>query len=170
VFKINNKTLKQKFELKRASLEREIGSSPEIWEAFHGSPFAEEIAKEGFKASLSFDYLRFGAGIYMAPNSSKANHYTFCTNYEQSLGCHTHDDEACKLCTRRILMCKCIMGKEYTMKKPANKIPNGYDSMVANPAGNPELMEFLQYPEYVIRDTDQVRVPHFFLYFLLSMA
>jgi Poly(ADP-ribose) polymerase catalytic domain len=154
--KITNNTLKTRFEQKKGALESEMRASPEIWEAFHGSPDAKQIANNGFDVGFSRGTNMFGRGIYFAPQSSKANQYTFGKGKGRINGCPEHGDKACTRCTRRILMCLCIMGKQFKPSAPLKDIPGGYHSVVADPKDNPLLARHLKYPEYAILHGHQV--------------
>jgi len=131
-----------------------IGGKTEIWEAFHGSPSAEKIAEEGFDVSFSGKFNMFGRGIYVAPQSSKANQYTFGANQ----GCKKHGDKACRRCTRQMLICLCIMGKQFDPDAPTRNVPQGFHSVVADPTKNSKIREqhYLRYPEFVLLHGHQV--------------
>jgi len=144
--------VEQRFNAKKMRIEQELGGKSEIWEAFHGSPFALEIANEGFKVSFSSSRNMFGKGVYFAPHSSKSNQYSWGANG----GCPTHRDKACTVCTRKMLICECIMGKKFNPSQPNQEAPPGYHSIVADPSENKSLQPYLKYPEYLIRDGDQV--------------
>jgi hypothetical protein len=124
----------------------------EIWETFHGTPFAMSVAREGFNVSRSSNGNMFGKGVYFAPHSSKSNQYAWGVNG----GCPSHNDKACTECTRTMLICMCVMGRQFKPNKPKDEPPLGYHSIVADPFSNPNIAQTLKYPEYVIKDGDQV--------------
>jgi hypothetical protein len=144
--------LKAKFSRKRKEIRNSTGKKPAIWYAFHGSPSAEKIAEEGFDVSYSKGTNMFGKGIYFAPNSSKANQYSFGKNQ----GCTAHEDKACTICERQMLLCCFIMGKKYKPDGPTENIPNGYHSVVADPGKNELLRQHLRHLEVSVLHGDQV--------------
>jgi hypothetical protein len=80
--KIKNNTLKTQFDQKRAALESAMGSSPEIWEAFLGSPDAKQIASDEFDVGFSKGTNMFGRGIYFAIHPSRnVQQLVFCNFY-----------------------------------------------------------------------------------------
>ncbi|XP_059481061.1 poly [ADP-ribose] polymerase tankyrase-1-like [Neocloeon triangulifer] len=152
VYKIVNPSVFGRFNLMLGEIERDLNGSSEIIEAFHGSPDATKIAREGFDVSFSKGSIMFGKGIYVAPQSSKANQYCF----GRSRGCPTHRDIACKVCTRQMLICLCVMGRKYKPSQPTQNIPTGFHSVAADPNENTELARHLRYPEYCILNGDQI--------------
>ncbi|XP_059482710.1 poly [ADP-ribose] polymerase tankyrase-1-like [Neocloeon triangulifer] len=167
VYRIVNTSVKERFEQKKTSIEQEIGGPSDVLEAFHGSPDAEKIAREGFDVSYSKGTSMFGKGLYFAPQSSKANQYCFGKSQGMNQGCSTHKDKSCKICVRRMLICLCVMGRKYKPSQPTQNIPPGFHSVVADPKDSSQLAAHLKYPEYCILHGDQV-LPYMLVEFTLS--
>jgi len=148
IYKVNNSELKAQFERKKQLIEMEIGDESEVWEAFHGSPRAEEIAYNGFDINYSHRANRFGHGVYFAPESSKANSYAYGVNK----GCPIHQSKGCTSCPRTMLICSVIMGRIYSPQSLHTSIPSSYHSIHAKP----EKVHGLNYDEIAVLDEEQV--------------
>ncbi|XP_065331567.1 poly [ADP-ribose] polymerase tankyrase-like [Cloeon dipterum] len=147
----NSAANNRRFEAKRTEIERAYSGS-QVWETFHGSPQCDKIVAEGFDVRCSKPSSMFGRGIYVAPHSSKANQYAFGKNK----GCSSHNNTACTICVRKMLVCYCIMGRQFHPNAPTKDIPSGYNSVVADPDTNPQIRQHLKFPEYCILRGEQV--------------
>ncbi|XP_059470411.1 poly [ADP-ribose] polymerase tankyrase-like isoform X2 [Neocloeon triangulifer] len=114
---------------------------------FHGTPYAREIAVEGFDQGLAKAKGMFGKGVYFAEHSSKSNNYAFGA----FKGCPKHNNKKCEICIRRILICKVALGRIYRTKRTVKYLPEGYHSVKAIPDTG-----FLLRPEYIIYNDEQV--------------
>ncbi|CAB3362669.1 Hypothetical predicted protein [Cloeon dipterum] len=159
VYKIYNPELTKRIE----KTKEELKQLTWIWSAkktnnkrilFHGSPHAKKIAEKGFDVNASSSGNMFGKGIYLTSLSSKANQYVW-----QRKGCPKHKREDCNLCIRTMLICRCVMGKEFRTVTPTTAVPAKYHSIVAIPTCNDSSLKF---PEFVFLNENQVE-PLFYI-------
>jgi Poly(ADP-ribose) polymerase catalytic domain len=126
----------------------EMGRDTDVFEVFHGTPYARQIVNDGFNRDLCHSKNRFGRGFYFSPQSSKANCYAYGVNK----GCPAHNDKACTRCTRQMLICRIAMGEIYSAQQ-FGAPPPGYNSIVAEPVD----IHHLYYPEIAVFHPDQVK-------------
>ncbi|XP_065352995.1 poly [ADP-ribose] polymerase tankyrase-like [Cloeon dipterum] len=150
IYKINNPELTKIVEKKKSDLNWSTWWRTDERILFHGSPHAKEIAEKGFNVGVCSPHSMFGKGIYLTSLSSKANQYAWGNNR----GCPTHKNRACCLCTRTMLICRCVMGKELRTVAPTSMVPPGYHSVVAVPTCADDT--YLKFPEFVFLDGSQV--------------
>ncbi|CAB3362673.1 Hypothetical predicted protein [Cloeon dipterum] len=164
VYKINNPELTKIVEKKKSDLNWSTWWRTDERILFHGSPHAKEIAETGFNVGFCSPHSMFGKGIYFTSLSSKANQYAWGNNR----GCPTHKSRACCLCTRTMLICRCVMGKELRTVTPTTMVPPGYHSVVAVPTCADDSL-FLKFPEFVVLDGSQVEPMFYIEYKILYM-
>lgn len=124
---------------------------------FHGCPesVVDTIIEKGFDPRKSkFDGM-FGLGVYLADLSSKSNQYSKCK---------LHDSASCKVCEKKLFLCRALIGDPYFTKvamRYAKEPPLNKDSVIALsrkdvPDSAVEYREYIfydkdvVYPEYVI--------------------
>ena len=151
--KVRNEKLMELYELKKRSIEREGKEPAEKW-LFYGSRFVEEISEDGFKIELAKDGT-FGYGLYFASNSSKSNF-----NSLGGQGYDAHRNQRCEMCTRKMLLCKVMLGKIYEAIDPMRGIRGmrGFDSISVSPGPH------LEHPEWIVYQESQVYSNYKFYY------
>jgi tankyrase len=116
---------------------------------FHGSSERniDQIIENGFDIERASPNGMFGAGIYFARNSSKANLYT--GSFED---CDCSIDESCDDCRRYMLECRVLIGKSFYCKQANSSLkepPQGYHSVYGIPSdGGLDFPEVVVYNNY----------------------
>ncbi|XP_059470412.1 poly [ADP-ribose] polymerase tankyrase-1-like [Neocloeon triangulifer] len=152
VFKIDDPMRSSKFWDRIKRMKRKLGMFQEINVLFHGTPKAWDIIEDGFNVAHSSEENMFGKGVYFTDKSSKANQYSWGANQ----GCPRHNDIACDVCVRRMLICKCSMGRKFKPSYPKEPVPPGHHSVEADPHSNGDIARFLVHPEFVFFSKHQV--------------
>ena len=158
IFAVTNPTLERKWQAYGRTVQ---GNG--IEKLYHGTTLACKIAttcqlcKQGSCgicgiSSAGLDpqcisrdsFQRFGAGFYLAPNSSK------CNDYVQ--GCNGH---------KAMLLCDVYPGRKFTLQRNRQhmtKPPSGYDSVHGH------VGEDLNYPELVVYKPEAVMPRYIIIY------
>ncbi|CAB3380232.1 Hypothetical predicted protein [Cloeon dipterum] len=149
MLEIKNPVLLERFSRSKQRIEcKNGGGSCELVELFHGSPFAIEIAVSGFNEQHCKENNMFGKGVYFTKHASKANQFSWGAN----TGCPEHNDRNCDICLRYLLVCSCLMGKQFRATfQPLAAAPIGFDSIVAEPSS----VKGIKYAEFVLLSGEQ---------------
>lgn len=117
---------------------------------WHGSPAINSIIRKGFDERHASVGGMFGAGIYFAENSSKSNNYIYGINGGN--GCSLHSDKSCYVCSRKILLCQVLLGKQLSNTSSVKHAhaPPGHHSLLGKPS-----KDGLMFAEHVIYRGEQ---------------
>ncbi|XP_059482674.1 poly [ADP-ribose] polymerase tankyrase-like [Neocloeon triangulifer] len=152
VYKVKNSNLWGRYVARRSLLAKDLSPGEKVEEErlFHGTNFADQIVKKGFKVKHADPQGMFGKGIYFSNLSSKSTQYTLEGG---TAPCQPHNAVYCTTCVRKMLICRVALGKSYVATSAMNGIdqaPRGYHSVTAKPTSG-----VLNFPEYIVYDNDQ---------------
>jgi hypothetical protein len=149
VEKIVNEYREEKYQKLREKIRSENNGCAKQRFLFHGSSNTsiDSIVENGFDIRLSNPNGMFGAGIYFARNSSKANLYTGIFG-----GCNCSPVQDCGVCRRYMLECRVLIGKPFYSTQANQSLrapPQGFHSVYGIPSAagldHPEIIVYKNY-------------------------
>ncbi|XP_065344840.1 poly [ADP-ribose] polymerase tankyrase-2-like isoform X2 [Cloeon dipterum] len=126
---------------------------------FLTSPYVDQISVYGIDMARDAIDGTFGHGIYLTQSALNASRYAF----NSKTGCSAHQHTKCTTCTRKMIVCKVVLGKSYnsTGKVNHSELPRGYHSVQGVIKGHPSDV-FVVYDTYQIIPTYYVEFTTFF--------
>lgn len=159
---ISNQRLWERFEARRTEVFQDNKGSANVKFLWHGSPNTLSIINNGFDVRMARPGM-FGAGIYFADISSKSNQYVLGPGKNT---CFAHSDQTCEYCDRQLLLCLVAVGKSVAHK---NAIETSHAPVGAHSVMGQTSPSGLQYPEYVMYNSDQAYPMYLITYRLVKL-
>ncbi|CAB3360007.1 Hypothetical predicted protein [Cloeon dipterum] len=147
------------FSKRRTEVGQELGGSNFNQKfLFLTSPYVDQISVYGIDMARDAIDGTFGHGIYLTQSALNASRYAF----NSKTGCSAHQLTKCMTCTRKMIVCKVVLGKSYNSAGKVNhsELPRGYHSVQGLIKGHPSDV-------FVVYDTYQI-IPTFYVEFTTS--